>query len=231
MAVNASFKKQQSLGDFQKVIGNIYGLPDDRLYSVWDLLTQQQRFTMRALKGIRKQDAEKLKVNLLIALSWTMAISNRLHIEVQKEVWERFPGVCSYCGKRPCKCKTVKSTKRKHIVADRKMLPKNLFETQKLFDSIYPAADRTLAEAGVHLAEETGEVSEAIHNFLGQHSAEQFSEIQDEIADYISCVFGVANSADINVASELAAMYKHGCHVCHQTPCDCSFATVSRLST
>jgi len=100
-----------------------------------------------------------------------------------------------------------------------------------MFNEIYPASSRTLAEAGVHLAEEMGEVSEAIHNYLGQHQQKQFNAVQLELADFISCVFGVANSAKIDIAAELQKMYKHNCHVCHQAPCVCKFGEVARIKT
>lgn len=227
----AKFLRSQSLGEFQKLIELVYRLPDDRLYSIWDLLSQQQRFTMRALKGIRKQDTEKVKINLLIAFSWCLAVSNRLHINVEEEVWQRFPGVCSYCSQSPCVCKAKKTKKREKIKPKVSLKPKSLGENQQLFQDIYPAQSRTLADAGVHLAEEMGEVSEAIHNFLGQHSNEQFDEVRLEIGDYISCLFGVANSAKIYVAEELEKIYYDNCHVCHQAPCLCSFTSVAQLET
>src|SRR3989338_9171871 len=92
------FSKNDSFGRFQHLVGEVYSLPDDRLYSIWDLLAHQQRFAMRALKGIRKGNREKLKRNLLISFSWLMAIMNRLHMSADDAVWKRFPFLCSYCG-------------------------------------------------------------------------------------------------------------------------------------
>lgn len=227
----ASFKKSGSLKDFQAFIRDVYATPDDRLYSIWDLLVQQQRFTMRALKGIRKGDKSKVKENLLISLSWLMAIANRLHIELEDEVWKRFPALCSYCGEKPCVCKLNKVTSRSMLKVNNKLRPKNLAKYQQMFKEVYPPATRTLAEAGVHLAEEMGETSEAVHNYLGQHLEGQFDHIKLEAADYVSCIFGVANSLGLDVAQELAAIYKNNCHVCHQAPCVCSFAAVSKLKT
>lgn len=227
----ASFKKNQSLKDFQAFIGEVYGLPDDRIYSLWDLLTQQQRFTMRALKGIRKGDKRKLSLNLIISISWLAAIANRLHINLDDEVWHRFPNLCSYCGQKPCVCKKQKIKQRvrfKRMFAAR---PGTLAGYQKMFAGIYPPESRTLPDAGVHLAEEMGEVSEAIHNFLGLHLEKQFKEVKLEIADFISCAFGVANSAGIDLVKELSEAYKTNCHVCHQAPCECRFAKVAALST
>lgn len=227
----AKFTKNKSLKDFQKLIESLYSLPDDRLYSIWDLLTQQQRFAMRALKGIRKGDVGKLKLNLLISLSWIMAVANRLHIEVEDELWKRFPALCSYCGKKPCECRKIKTNKRKEVPVINARKPHNLDGFQKMFQEIYPSEKRTLAEAGVHFAEETGEVSESVHNYLGQHMDIQFDKVKLELADLISCIFGIANSAKIDIADGLGKMFSNGCHVCHKTPCACGFTKVASIKT
>lgn len=186
---------------------------------------------MRALKGIRKGDVEKLKFNLLISLSWLMAIGNRLHIDIGEEVWKRFPGLCSYCGGNPCQCKKIRPKKRKYVKIVDSRRPKNLAGFQKMFNSIYPPEGRTLFHAGVHLAEEVGEVGEAVHNYLGQHRKKQFENIKRETADLVSCIFGVANSAEIDVAKELGKMFSNNCHICHKNPCTCNFTSVSSLRT
>jgi len=227
----ASFKGNGTLADFQKFIECVYAVPDDRIYSIWDLLTQQQRFVMRALKGIRKNNKEKLTTNLIISFSWLMAIVNRLHVDVEEEVWKRFPMLCSYCGHKPCACKKIKPTERAKVKVDDSLRPKTLSEFQNMFEEIYPEGKRTLADAGVHLAEEMGEVSEAIHNYLGQHQQKQFDNIKLEMADFISCIFGVANSAKINMAKELEKVYNNNCHVCHKAPCICRFTEIAHIQT
>ncbi len=229
--IMASFKKSGTIKDFQDFIATVYALPDDRLYSIWDLLTHEQRFSMRVLKGIRKNNIEKIKTNLLVSLSWLMAIASRLHVDVEDQVWARFPKRCSYCGKLPCQCKAIKASSRARFRRDHALRPHSLSAFQKMFNDIYPAESRTLADAGVHLAEEVGEVSEAIHNFLGQHLQNQFDEIELEIADLVSCIFGTANSAHIDIAKELENMYSDNCHVCHKAPCICSFSEVSKIKT
>jgi NTP pyrophosphatase (non-canonical NTP hydrolase) len=227
----ASFSKNQSISHLQKFNQEVYGIPDDRMYSVWDLLGQMERFGMRALKGIRKGEKEKVALNLLISLSWVMAIANRLHIHVEDEVWRRFPMYCSYCGQKPCRCQKFKITRRQKLQATRAQKPETLAAFQNMFAQIYPPDSRSLAEGGMHLAEEIGEVTEAVHNFLGQYKPEQFEQIKLEIADFISCLFGVANSAGIKVADELAKLFTKNCHVCHKAPCTCDFAFVARIKT
>jgi len=228
----ASFQKSGTIRDLQGFVATVYGLSNDRLYSsIEDLLMQEQRFLMRALKGIRKGDTEKVQLNLLISFSWLMSIANRFHIDAEDEVWNRFPMRCSYCGKLPCVCKANKVSSRARFKKDDTLRPQTLSAFQNMFSAIYPPEKRTLVDAGVHLAEEMGEVSEAMNNFLGQHLTNQFEEIKSEIADLISCIFGVANSANIDVAKGLEKMFVNDCHVCHSAPCVCNFTSVSKIKT
>ena len=222
----ATFKKSQNFSKLQKVVNDIYSLQNDRFYSLSGLLVQEQRFAMRTLKGIRKGNNETIKTNLLISLSWLCSIANRLHIDMENDLWNRFPLVCPYCGKNTCECKKVKPKSRKKVSANKIYNPKSIQGFQVMFKTIYPPESRTLADAGIHFAEEVGEVSEAIHNYLGQHIESQFDEIRLEIADLLSNVFGIANSANINIAKELSLTFKQGCHICHGTPCVCSYSFI-----
>jgi NTP pyrophosphatase (non-canonical NTP hydrolase) len=225
------FSSKESLFDFQSLINDIYSLPDDRLFSLWDLVSNQERFTMRALKGIRKGDLKKIKLNLLIAFSWIMAVANRLKINTEDITWSRFPFRCSYCGENPCVCKKIKNSKKAYFKRKIDLKPGSMVGFQKMFASVYPSSERDLFVAGIHLAEEMGELSEAVHRFLGEHKKNLFREIEVEIADYISCVFGVANSANIQIAKELEKMYWKNCHVCHKLPCDCNFSSVGKFKS
>lgn len=228
----SSFNENNSIREFQKYVYDVYSVLDDRQYSsAGDLLNQQQRFAMRALKGIRKENSEKIKLNLLISFSWFISICNRLHIDIENEIWSRFPYKCSYCGSCPCSCKISKPDKRLKVSIDENLRPKSLAEFQEMFNAIYPASGRSITDAGVHLAEEVGEVSEAIHNFINQHKGEQFDEVKLEMADLASCVFGLANSVPFDIAKELSVMCKNGCHNCHKTPCECSFIDVLNFKT
>ena len=227
----AHFNNTDTLYDFQKLIQTVYAIPNDRQYSIWGLLVQQQRFTARALKGLRKEDTEKIRVNLLISVSWVASIANRLHFNMDDEVWRCFPGLCSYCGEQPCACEKFRPEKRKFIRSTRASRPNNLSSVQKMFESIYPAGKRTLVDAGLHLAEEAGEINEGVHNYMNKHRQKDFVEIKTEMADHVSCVCAVANSAEIDLAKELNEMYHNNCHACHQAPCICKFSGVMSIKT
>jgi len=224
-----SFKEGGTIADFQSLVQNVYSSKDDRLYSTFDLMVQVQRFMMRALKGMRRDDDNMLKINLLVALSWFMSVCNRQHVDIEEEVWKRFPYVCSYCAHKPCICKKLKPTSRKSSKPDQSIRPKTMHDFQRMHEEIYPSSDRNIFEAGVHAAEETGEIAEAVHNYLGQHKDALFDDVRLELADFISCLFDVANSMGMDVAHELSVMFNDNCHVCHQAPCVCSYEEISKF--
>src|SRR3989304_4012891 len=103
-----SVSQNTTLTQYQNFVREVYSIPNDRNYTLSDMLDNVERFTMRALKGIRKNDYDKTKLNLIIALSWFMSLNNQLHINIENEVWKRFPNKCSYCGSSPCTCKQNK---------------------------------------------------------------------------------------------------------------------------
>src|SRR4051812_20458157 len=104
MATSA-LSKNPSLREYQAYVDFIYGPNNARHFTVNEMLTNINRFSMRALKGIRKKDDEKTKLNGILALSWFFSLMNQLGINVEEIVWNRFPYVCSYCKECPCSCK------------------------------------------------------------------------------------------------------------------------------
>ena len=227
----ASVSRTATLQEWADFVDVVYSVPNDRHYTLWDMLTNIQRFSARCIKGIRKNDTGKTDANLLIALSWFTSLMNRLHISLDDIVWSRFPYLCSYCGERPCVCKAEKVKSRRKVAANGAMRPRTVQEYQEMFDKIYPPERRTPQDAAIHLAEEMGELTEAFHLFMSDRSDAHFREICIESADYFSCLMGVLNSVRINCADELAKTYSDNCPVCHAAPCSCSFKSVSEFKS
>jgi len=224
----ATFGKNDSLLQLQKFITDVYGEPGDKHFSLFELIAQQARFSMRILKDIRKGDDKSLEHNMAVAISWTIAIANRLHIDISDALWQRFPGVCSFCGKRPCICKKDHLKKRvSHLVSTGAKKPKTLAHAQKELGEIYPKDSRTLEGAALLLAEEVGEFSEAINQYYLTHQKTDLEQIKFEIADYLSCLFDIANSSNINMAESLTIRYGNNCPKCHKLPCTCDLRTAS----
>ncbi len=222
----ASIKRNTTITEYQNFIREVYGLNNDRYFNTEGMLTQIQRFAMRALKGIRKNDREKTELNLIISLNWFVSLINQLHIKLEEEVWQRFPYLCSYCATSPCSCVTTRPEKRKETVRDENKRPETLADFQTMFQKIYPSENRTLENAGVHLAEELGEFSEAILLYYGQHQDKDFEKITLEAADLFSCFMGVFNSISINLAEALSKIFTENCHVCKKAPCQCTFEDI-----
>ncbi len=227
----AFVKPDTTIKEYQDFIKTVYGLPNDRDFSLDDMLTNVERFVMRGLKGIRKGDKEKAKTNLLISLSWFISIMNQLHIDVEDELWKRFPYLCSYCASCPCLCKEQKIEERQEAPIDEKKRPKNLEEFQAMLNQIYPFKTRTIEQAGVHLAEECGEFAEAILIYRGAHKEEDFGKLELEAADFLSCLLGVFSSLEIGLAKELSIMFINNCHVCQKAPCACKFIDIVKFQS
>jgi len=219
----ASVKPNITIHEYQNFVLEIYGLSNDRYFGTRDMLINIERFTMRGIKGIRKKDPEKTKLNLLIAESWFMSLMNKLHIDIEEEIWKRFPYVCSYCASCPCVCKEKKIQTRHKPVIDETKHPKTFADVQQMFEEIYPPQTRSIEDAGIHVAEEMGELSEALLKYRGSRKDDDFRSVIVEAADFFSCVMGVFNSLHIVAAKELSQIFDHNCHACKKVPCECSF--------
>jgi NTP pyrophosphatase (non-canonical NTP hydrolase) len=226
-----SLSKNVALSGYSAFVNAVYGVPNDRHYTYWDMLTNIQRFSMRCIKGVRKNNREKTKLNMLIAFSWFTSLMNRLHIDVSEVVWVRFPYLCSYCGKQPCVCKEEKIKTRRRVVGNDSIRPSTIEEFQTMFSRIYPSENRTRQDAAIHLAEETGELSEAFHLYMSDRSDLHFKKVCMEAADFFSCTMGVLNSLDISCADELSKLFANNCHICHNIPCTCTFKSVSEFKS
>lgn len=222
------FSADSSLSEYQELVKKVYGFNNDRFFGQRDMLTNLERFIMRALKGIRKEDKEKTKINLIIALGWFISFMNRLHIDIEQEVWQRFPGKCSYCASSPCKCGELRPQSRQELSINDSDRPKSLKSFQDMFQTIYPAEMRTLEKAGIHLAEEMGELSESILVYGGSgRAAEEFQNVKLEAADLFSCFIAVFNSLDVNLVENLNVHFSNeSCHACHRPVCECSFDSI-----
>ena len=219
----ASITKNSSLRDLQDFVNQVYGPGNRKHFIVEEMLTNISRFSMRGLKGVRKNDTEKTALNLVIAMSWYTSLMSQICIDIEDIVWKRFPYLCSYCGECPCACKSKRVKKRVELKANKHLKPKTIHEVQAMFNDIYPAKSRTLEHASIHMAEEVGELSEAVLRFRGHHREEDFEQVKLEAADLYSCFMGVFNSLNFDYHKELMKDFYKGCHVCHQTPCVCKY--------
>lgn len=219
--------KNPTLSEYSKFVNSVYGLQNDRCYTVWDMLANTNKFAMRSIKGVRKNNREKIRLNMLITMSWFTSLMNQFHVDLDGIVWERFPYLCSYCGECPCACKAEKVSSRRKVLGNMSMKPVTMADYQKMFNKIYPKEGRTEKDAAIHLAEEAGELSEAFHIYMGDRKVAHFNEVRLEAADFFSCMMGVMNSSNIDCQKELVKLFSKGCFVCGKAQCICTFDDVN----
>jgi NTP pyrophosphatase (non-canonical NTP hydrolase) len=201
----------------------IYGLVNRRRLELHDLQTHMGRFWGRCLKNIRKEDTAMAAKNLSLALSWFFSIINDQGIALEEATWLKFPACCSYCDRGTCRCSPDRPTERKEVARDRREKPRTLAGWQRLFAKVYPARKRTLDSATSHLTEEIEEFKEAFFQNRELYTVESWLKVEEEAADVFSCIMGVANSLSIDLAKEYSASFFNGCHLCNDSPCQCSF--------
>lgn len=214
-----------SLTEFQELNKEIYLVANDRNYSNTEIFSRLHRHTTQILKAVRKEKYEDLKYHLCMSFSWSMAMANRFHIDVAAEMWKRFPGVCPYCKRAPCGCKERAKERQKNLISPTREQPVSLVDWQKMFGEIYP---NVIINSAIHLAEEAGEVDEAIRIYLATHDIDWFNKLIEELIDVITNIFGVANCLKFNLAAGVVAYFVQGCPGCNRTPCACGYVATDQ---
>jgi len=219
-------KPNISLEEFQEFNKKMYKVVDDRNYSNTDLASYVLRHVTQVLKAVRKVKYDNIGYHLCMAFSWSSAIANRFHIDLAKEIWKRFPGICPYCSGAPCVCK--ERSKERQLLTEKSngIQPASLLAWQKMFAGIYPG--NTIQGSAMHLAEEIGELNETVRNYLATHNKDWFDKIIEELVDVVSNLFGVANCLSFDLGAQSAYYFKHGCPKCHQNPCNCGYVSVDQ---
>jgi NTP pyrophosphatase (non-canonical NTP hydrolase) len=212
------------LRDFQAWNAQVYGVVNDQNYQVSDIVSRIHRYVTHVLKLVRKEKRDDADFLLAMAASWTFALANRLHIDLQDELWQRFPGKCPYCGAKPCSCKE-RAKKRRTLRAGRTQMPQTLSEFQAMLRTIYP--DNTLRDSVMHLAEEAGEVDEAVDAFRRTHDRKYLEEVKLELVDVLTNLCAVGSCWDIDLADALAEHFSKGCHACGKAPCRCGYMPIA----
>jgi len=214
-----------SLARFQSLNKEIYLATNDCNHSNMEMFSRLHRHITQVLKAVRKKKHETMGYHLCMALSWSFALANRFHINLANEMWEFFPGFCLYCSDAPCSCKERARERRKLKGESNGEQPVSLFDWQAMFAKIYP---NVVINSAMHLAEEAGEVDEAIRNYSATHDPNWFRKIVEELVDVITNIFGVANCLHINLAVGMAGYFGDGCSKCHKSPCDCGYVATDQ---
>lgn len=208
------------LRDLQELNTVIYGIPNDRRYSLVDIISYIHDHSTRLLKSVRKNDHQYTKYYICSAFSWTLACASRMHIEVADEMWKCFPGCCPYCSGRPCICKQ-RGNSRSNLERKQCELV-TVSEWQKMLGEIYPG--NTLTDSAMHLAEEIGELSVSSRNYQRTSDEDHLAKFIEEVIDVFANLFAVSTCLKISLGDALARYFSQGlCLKCRQSPCECSY--------
>lgn len=225
-----AFSVSSGFDELQEVVREVYGTPNDRWFDLGDMSINVSRFTMRAVKAVRRSQIDRIEWNLAVAFSWFASSANRLHMSLSDVIWRRFPYRCATCNECPCCCGAKGAAGgRRPPTFER---PSSVSDTQRMFAAIYPPEERSLEHAAIHLVEELGEYQEAILMYRTRHGDADFRQIEIEAADYVSCALGLFTSIEHKyggsnrAATALAKLFSHDCHECGSRPCVCTFDTV-----
>jgi NTP pyrophosphatase (non-canonical NTP hydrolase) len=218
--------REWSLTDFQALNQGIYGVQNDRNFEAADMASRIHSYITRVLKAVRKNNTEHACYHLAMGFSWSLALANRLHINLDDQMWERFPGYCPYCLKTPCSCKErAEERGQRQPIGER---PTTLRQFQNMLRGIYP--NNTLKDAAMHLAEESGELGENVEFFRGTHDPEHFNEIVIELVDVVTNICAVASCLGVDLAVEMEHNMGDGCPKCHESPCGCGYTVAKSVS-
>jgi hypothetical protein len=220
---------QFSLDEMQNLNEQIYGPNNELFFGHLRILARIGRFVGRLPDAVECGDINVVAFHSTMAFSWSLAEANKLGVKTEKELWERFPGVCSHCKFGPCMCKQIKKGMDPDKIMPSRVVtecPTTLDGFQAMFQRIYPN-NTPMGQCG-HLLQELCEVLEAMDNFTGTKKPEFKIHVVSELCDVFANIMGVVNCSKVSLASRMEQYFYDGCHACHLTPCGCPFpATVT----
>ena len=89
-----------------------------------------------------------------------------------------------------------------------------------MFWKIYPS---TVLVSAIHMAEEAGEVHDALHEYLQAdvYKDHWFQTVVDELVDVVTHIFAVASCRDISLTESMVQYFARHCPGCRGEPCIC----------
>lgn len=194
---------------------------------IFQYLTRHAGFASKAITNGPENESAFVR-----ALSWLMALANKLEIDLQESLIRRYPEICPYCITSPCKCRDTKKrpfngapaykAKEELLYKSgiaREALAKDLDSFAGMLSKIYPNNATTWDSIGGYrhttkLFEELAEVQEAYSKHLsGRKPVEAVAE---ELADFLAWLLTAwkLSHPDSSLTSFFVLFYEHGCPVC-----------------
>lgn len=217
--------RPKTLCGFQKMFRHIYGRMNIDKYSAEELVMRLMEESTKMMELVRKDLRKYISIRLAHIYSWTNAVTNRLEIDLQEALWNKFPGVCSYCLRdKDCICglehpefseeQKTNFLRRKRREHDNE--PHSISEHQAFHKLLYGKQNERilLIQTVAHIAEEAGEVSEQYR--LGSKETTAV-----ELADVVSWIFATFTRLEVDAEETIWNTYPYECVTCHQDRCQC----------
>lgn len=191
--------KEPSLGEFQTAIAQWAETPLEYLvinflwaadHSLW-----QTHHTM--VGGTPQSVVEFLGTPTIFQdlVRQLVIIARFAGVNLEEAVWQKFPDICPYCGRKPCECAEKKSSPHEEL-----SVPKSRSftadELRVMLAEIYPPARARDKEYFYF----QGKIIEEAHEVLEVLRSPEHREREDELADLFARVAEVATVKGIPLA-------------------------------
>ncbi len=210
-----------SINDLLEKNLEIYGIPNDRLYSNEDLLHYQQKFILRYLRNINNGDKQKAIEKLVVVSCWFSAIISRFHIDLESKTAQRYPYKCPFCLSLPCLCKDGQEKKTKKTGRPVSKTPETITDWQEMIGRIYSADN--LEKINNLVLIKSDELACSFRKFLRDKGKNDFRDLENATADFFVLLLRIFNVLEINLEDQHRKMFNQGCYVCSKSPCQCNF--------
>jgi hypothetical protein len=100
-----SYHKEMSLGEWCQMFRDIYYPAQNYGRSSFEIFTHLVKvFGGGSHYLFRTHDPKGSREYLAKIFAWYCALSNRLNIDIEEVVWQKYPGVCPRCMGSMCEC-------------------------------------------------------------------------------------------------------------------------------
>ncbi|WP_336998811.1 hypothetical protein [Pantoea agglomerans] len=230
-----------TIGKASDVISTIYGAKNKELSFeyMYSFLTRKTAYLTREI--VRTDGGDKSKViNVYIeSLSWLIAISQKLEIDLELSFFSKFPTICPYCISSPCLCS--QTHRKPEFTSNARAIKEELFQKKnslyrsgppaiyapEMINKIYPSNKNIFNIFGgfyhsSRLFEELGELHEA---FTKLHEDKFYNKnnINDELADILAWMLSLWGIIfkDIDLGEAIDTYFINGCPSCNNKECVC----------
>jgi GGDEF domain-containing protein len=205
------YDKFQSLNDWNRMLADVYDKSQNYSKNVYEVYSHLSEVTGGFGKYfVKKLEYDEAKKFIPKIFSWGLALIRKVNlteedkIEIDRIIFEKFPGVCIACLSAPCGCGFVKEDNKKNITVDdrdnvvNEFIGKNckktgdrygVIDVQNLFTKIYSTTWTNRADKlnlkGIEI-DLKNDKAKAYFNicFLYDKLVEELAEISESIRFY-----------------------------------------------